>query len=152
MEYSTANKIKHVYFYLLIGMMCGAIITGWLALFTIPNVWTMDDDTGIEFSHLSGYKKDKLLLKKILKDIPNNVQFVDLSYNYIKTIPSGSFAYLASCLHLFLTINKISEIGSGVFKVLTSLESLHLDYNFMTELRSNMWTGISSLHLLDWGK
>ena len=35
-------------------------------------------DVGIDLSHLNGYKKDKLLLKKVPRDIPNNVQLVDI--------------------------------------------------------------------------
>ena len=121
------------------------LILGWIPILaTLPVVFSMEKDT----SHLITIRMDNLQLKQIPIDIPRNIQFVDLSYNSIKSLPSGGSANFSECLKLFLNGNKITKIESGAFKGMINLLTLDLRFNFLIELSRSMWIGISSLQEL----
>ena len=68
-----------------------------------------------------------------------NIEFIDLSSNAIKTLPTGLFRNLSMLSHLNLTNCGIYVIEAGVFSNMRSLQVLKLDHNLISQLPHNLF-------------
>ncbi|XP_070209268.1 toll-like receptor 13 [Littorina saxatilis] len=63
--------------------------------------------------------------------LPRGIQFLDLSYNNLSTIPEDFFANVTAITSLSLSTNKhLTNISDGAFRQLKRLEVLFFDNNF----------------------
>ena len=75
-----------------------------------------------------------------------NVTFIDLSNNYLFTLPSGLFQTLSSLAYLNLGHCKISVIEPNVFHGVDALEILYLDHNLLSTV--HFLFPVNMMHLL----
>ncbi|EEB11824.1 tartan protein, putative [Pediculus humanus corporis] len=79
------------------------------------------------------------------------LQYVDLAYNHLVSIPMKSFEAQKKLFELHLNHNKISSINNQTFVGLKNLGVLSLRENFLEELSSNLFSSLPSLQELDLG-
>lgn len=80
------------------------------------------------------------------------LQFVDLSYNHLVSIPTKSFESQRKLGELHLQYNKISSITNRTFEGLKSLTVLNLRGNFLEDLPDKLFYSLSILEELDLGE
>ena len=68
-----------------------------------------------------------------------NIEFIDLSSNDFKTLPTGLFRNLSMLSHLNLTNCGIYVIEAGVFSNMKSLQVLKLDHNMISQIPHNLF-------------
>ncbi|KAK7091913.1 toll-like receptor 13 [Littorina saxatilis] len=62
--------------------------------------------------------------------LPRGIQFLDLSYDNLSTIPQDFFANVTNLTSVSLSTNFIASIAEGAFEALKRLEVVFLDNNF----------------------
>ncbi|KAK7866010.1 hypothetical protein R5R35_012303 [Gryllus longicercus] len=80
------------------------------------------------------------------------LQYVDLSYNHLVSIPTRSFEAQRNLVELHLEHNKISAVSNKTFKGLNALTVLNLRQNFLEELPERAFTSLPKLEQLDLGQ
>ena len=84
-------------------------------------------------------------LTDVPDNIPNDALQVDLGHNNITQLKQHAFAQLHQCTHLNLWWNSISGVETGSFDGLHNLRELFLSHNRLTEIVYNMFVGLESL-------
>lgn len=82
----------------------------------------------------------------------SQLQFLDLSYNDMVTIPERSFAYHAKLLELHLNHNKIGQVTNKTFTGLTTITVLNLRGNLIAELEYRTFSPMVKLVELNLGQ
>ena len=77
-----------------------------------------------------------------------NLNYLDLSLNFLQTVQSQTFDGLRSLNHLNLSSNFLNNIDAEPFSRLNSLETLDLSKNFLYYIKPNSFTGLLSLKSL----
>lgn len=80
-----------------------------------------------------------------------NLEFLDLSKNFLKILPEFSFFGLKKLKNLLLGINLIEKIEKNSFDGLENLQFLDLTGNFIRDLNENQWIGLKNLQNLRLG-
>lgn len=80
------------------------------------------------------------------------LQYVDLSYNHMVSIPTKSFDNQKKLQELHLNNNKISVINNRTFQGLKTLTVLNLRENFLEELSKGLFAVIPQLEELNLGQ
>lgn len=80
-----------------------------------------------------------------------NLQLLDLSYNFLSSITQEMFSTLRSLRELHLTQNQLKNIEGGTFRNLTRLEKLFISGNELIEIQPTALHGLKSLTILDAG-
>lgn len=111
----------------------------------------IDDEALLELSNLVELD----LSENFLRSIPSlifrhtpELRELLLRQNYIQKIPVDAFAHLTSLRTLDLSHCQISSIAARAFEPLSMLEKLKLAYNSLTELRPRLVDSLSNLHEL----
>ncbi|KAK6632438.1 hypothetical protein RUM44_007480 [Polyplax serrata] len=79
------------------------------------------------------------------------LQYVDLAYNHLVSIPVKSFEAQKKLVELHLNHNKISSITNLTFVGLKNLTVLSIRGNFLEELTTNLFSTVPKLQELDLG-
>lgn len=79
------------------------------------------------------------------------LQFVDLAYNHLVSIPRKSFEAQKKLVELHLNHNKMSSITNQTFLGLRNLTVLSLRSNFLEELSARLFSTLPKLQELDLG-
>lgn len=79
--------------------------------------------------------------------IPNNLTFLSLAHNAIKTLSKDAFGDLTSLKELDLSYNFIADLSEDQFNNLTMLETLNLENNTLTSLNKALNNLDSLMHL-----
>lgn len=80
------------------------------------------------------------------------LNFLDLSYNHLFSIPQKTFIYQKKLRELHLSHNKISFISNNTFMGLSELTVLNLRGNFLDELAKGAFNTLSHLEELNLGQ
>lgn len=80
------------------------------------------------------------------------LRYVDLSYNHLFSIPTGTFTYQKKLTELHLNHNKIGTISTRTFSGLESLTILNLNGNFLDELNNKVFQMLTKLEELNLGQ
>lgn len=79
-----------------------------------------------------------------------NISILDLSYNYIETLPKSFFDSLgASIRQILLSHNRLTHIDNYSFGNLPKLQILSLNYNNISLVKRRTFSELSSLQILD---
>ncbi|XP_042874255.1 G-protein coupled receptor GRL101-like isoform X2 [Penaeus japonicus] len=78
-----------------------------------------------------------------------NISYLDLTRNKIRSIESGTFKHLLNLLILILSYNDITSLDKGAFQGLRNLRGLNLEGNQIKTLRSSAFHGLRALPTLD---
>lgn len=81
-----------------------------------------------------------------------DLQYVDLSFNHLHSIPSKSFLHQEKLQELHLNKNKLSSLNSTTFEGLKSLTVLNLRENFLDELPKRIFSILPKLEELNLGQ
>ncbi|KAG8433848.1 hypothetical protein GDO86_012280 [Hymenochirus boettgeri] len=84
-------------------------------------------------------------IKRVVSDLPKDLKYLNVSYNYITVLNEGSFENLPYLLTLRLHHNGILHIDRGAFDNLTFLEELNLSFNNISSLPKDVFRGLSNL-------
>ncbi|KAL4617994.1 leucine-rich repeats and immunoglobulin-like domains protein 1-like [Arapaima gigas] len=114
--------------------------------------WLVDDCTRLitaesVLSFLSAHSSFKSS-KTCFHTIPTFTEHLDLSFNQLRYIPTGSFLSLRRLRILLLNDNNISTLADGTFSCMQNLQRLDLSRNRISELGSNFFLGLGSLREL----
>lgn len=82
----------------------------------------------------------------------SGLQYLDLSYNHLVSIPQKSFEAQKELVELHLNHNKISSISNRTFDGLVKLKVLSLRGNFLEDLPDKLFSALPNLEELDLGK
>ncbi|XP_043923939.1 toll-like receptor 13 [Protopterus annectens] len=93
----------------------------------------------------------KMNLKQVPKEIPEQVNNLDLSENQIRNLWIADFKCMSCLQVLNVSQNCINFIEQGTFTILGSLRVLNLSNNNLTVLFSNMFYGLTNLTVLHLG-
>lgn len=80
------------------------------------------------------------------------LQYVDLSFNHLVSIPTRSFEAQRKLMELHLNRNKISSVNNKTFVGLRALTVLSLRENFLEELPERLFISLPHLEELDLGQ
>jgi len=80
-------------------------------------------------------------------DMPE-IKFLDLSYNHLPSIRTGSFKKMPKLLSLHLDHNSVIKIEPDAFQELWDLEKLHLTKNGISNIRTDTFRTLPSLEKL----
>lgn len=80
------------------------------------------------------------------------LQYVDLSYNHLVSIPTKSFDSQRKLVELHLNHNKISSVTNKTFEGLKQLKVLSLRGNFLEDLPDKLFSVLPNLEELDLGQ
>lgn len=78
-----------------------------------------------------------------------NLEILNLSYNYIEHIPLRLFNKLTKLTHLTFYDNKIKSLDDATFSSLTNLVWLSLQYNELTVISPNVFSQNNEISFLD---
>lgn len=79
-------------------------------------------------------------------ELPENIQYLDLSLNRIKSLDTTDT--MDSLRMLDLEGNSLSHLGAEAFSKMTKLTSLNLQFNNLTELPAGLFTSLIDLQVL----
>ncbi|KAH8307278.1 hypothetical protein KR044_008916 [Drosophila immigrans] len=82
----------------------------------------------------------------------SHLQFLDLSFNDMVTIPERSFTYHARLQQLHLNHNKIGQVNNKTFTGLTTMSVLNLRGNLIAELEYRTFSPMVKLEELNLGQ
>ncbi len=95
------------------------------------------------------YHCSKKNFTKIPTDVPVNVTFINLSWNFIQVVNTWAFKTLWKCDSINLMHNFIREIEDSAFQGLPArMHELYLSYNKLRMLRAAMWRGLKYIAVL----
>lgn len=81
-----------------------------------------------------------------------DLNFLDLSFNHLFTIPPRTFSYQKKLQELHLNHNKVGTITNKTFMGLSSLTVLNLRGNFLDELTKGVFSTLTNLEDLNIGQ
>jgi len=87
----------------------------------------------------------------IPEHIRQNIEYLDLSDNYIASLPSHAFAGLPNLVQLNLSRNNISSIEPGAFAGLPNLVQLNLSRNNISSIEPGAFTGLPKVKRINLG-
>ncbi|XP_044730264.1 protein artichoke-like [Chrysoperla carnea] len=76
------------------------------------------------------------------------LEHLNLSYNNIKSLPSGILRYLRNLLFLSLHQNQITDLPENLFERNAKLKDLFLSYNQISKLNANVFRYLKKLNFL----
>jgi Leucine-rich repeat (LRR) protein len=79
----------------------------------------------------------------------SELEWLDLSYNYLKNLDINILNALPKLSHLYLKSNQISEIIPGILEKNSFLEYLDLQDNIIDHLRSDVFNGLVNLRYVN---
>ena len=100
-------------------------------------------------SHLVLSKNDiSALTLETFMSIGKDIRYLDLSFNFLTTLPSGSLDYLCNIIYLDFQYNSLVTLDTGLFVNLHSLTSLFLHSNALVKLDAGLFANLQSLMYL----
>ncbi|KAJ8315679.1 hypothetical protein KUTeg_007829 [Tegillarca granosa] len=131
-----------------------------IAFNSLATVIKKMDQNRLVSSHVCRISDDKtfvncsyLKLKQIPKHFPKNVKRIDLSNNYIETVPNKAFHKLSLLKYVTLDNNNIKRLNSKAFTGSLALEYLSLKNNKLTldnvSFRREVFKPLTKLRTLD---
>ncbi|XP_063968758.1 peroxidasin homolog isoform X1 [Lytechinus pictus] len=87
-------------------------------------------------------------MRRIPTTVPTNTQILDLRFNQISEIPTGSFRNLPNVSTLLLNNNNIRRIHRGAFSGLRHLKYLYLYKNRIADIEDRAFEGLNNLEQL----
>ena len=158
-----SSVFSHPYFPLILKVTCFGLVQFLTELFYVDkNVNTLNaannsigclsEDAFTYYNQLG----EIILSSNLLTEIPvaalsnpilnlNSLASLDLSYNLIASIPSGSFESMPALTYLNLSHNQIASVDDRVFANLTSILWLDLSFNHIRLLNSLTFVRLNSL-------
>ncbi|KAG8544045.1 hypothetical protein GDO81_023161, partial [Engystomops pustulosus] len=89
------------------------------------------------------------LLSFVPVEIPLTSNFLDLSYNRIRSLQHGAFSHLSYLQEIDMSHNQLSRIEPGAFSSLPNMRILLLHHNQLKLLPPGVFTGMPDLTWLD---
>ncbi|KAM9299453.1 uncharacterized protein PAF06_016527 [Gastrophryne carolinensis] len=90
----------------------------------------------------------EVTIQNVVSDLPATAEYLTITYNTIRKLPSMSFENLPDLQHLNLMKNNLDTIDPGAFNNLTALTNLTLSYNKISSLRNGTFKGLTHLMYL----
>ena len=85
------------------------------------------------------------LTMETFMSIGKDIRYLDLSFNFLTTVPSGSLDYLYNIIYLDFQYNSLVTLDTGLFVNLHSLTSLFLHSNALVKLDVGLFANLQSL-------
>ena len=91
--------------------------------------------------------KLRLLEKGAFEKLANLVE-LDLSDNFINSVPSGALSDISGIRNLFLARNNLGPLPASIFTSVPSLVKLDVSYNNISSINKNTFRGLNRLEIL----